>query len=89
MKNKIIRSLLIVILMITVLVIYASIHPNQIQKINFIQGKNIISPTPSPTPIPTPIILNEKSDLKRELEKLTPSDFSGDFKFLKEETSKF
>lgn len=39
--------------------------------------------TPSPTP--TLVLINESSNLEEEAEKLTPEDFSGDFKNLKEE----
>ncbi len=44
-------------------------------------------PTPTLTPTPTPIILNKSSDLLEEINKLTPEDFSVDFKLLRENSS--
>lgn len=44
-----------------------------------------ITPTPKPTLPP----LNVNSNLEEELEKLTPKDFSEDFKKLREEVKNF
>lgn len=40
------------------------------------------------TPTPIPINISQSSNLETETEKLTPEDFSGDFKMLKEEVGK-
>ncbi len=42
------------------------------------------TPTPSSTPKPTLPPLTEKADLEEELNKLSPSDYSNEFKVLKE-----
>ena len=49
----------------------------------------IPTPTSTPTPTPTPLIVDKTTDLKMELSKLTPSDFTGDFQNLKDHTVKF
>jgi hypothetical protein len=45
------------------------------------------SSTPVPTSKPTPEPLNESSNLGEEINKLTPPDFSEDFKELKDQVS--
>lgn len=52
-------------------------------------SQNLPTVTLTPTPTPTPVIFNESSNLETETEKLTPEDFSNDFKQLKEEVGKF
>ncbi len=42
-------------------------------------------PTPTPLPTPNPVTIDEKSDLKDEINKLKIPDFSEDFSSLKKE----
>jgi len=52
-------------------------------------SQNLPVVTLTPTPTPSPVIFNENSNLETETEKLTPEDFSVDYKSLKEEVGKF
>lgn len=53
-------------------------------------SNNLTTPTQPPsTPTPIPIIIDSSSNLREEVDKLTPEDFSPDFKVLKEEAQKF
>ncbi|MDO8639040.1 MAG: hypothetical protein Q7R43_05690 [Candidatus Daviesbacteria bacterium] len=88
-RNKII-VVIIIFFSALFIFIYVSIHGGQRN------GGNLKSPesnildiksTSTPVPIiwltPTPIILDLKNGLSKEVEKLTPEDFSLDFETLK------
>lgn len=86
--NKKILILVILAVLLGVFLLFKSnlssskISPN-------LQSGNVLIPTPTPTPTPTPPVFDKNSNLEEEIEKLTPEDFSEDFKLLKEEASSF
>jgi len=93
-KNKIIVVIIIIFLSALSIWIYVSIHSNQdgggalispqnIFKSNSEPAKPTLTPTPTILPSPTPIILDLKNGLSKEVEKLTPENFSPDFEMLK------
>lgn len=47
------------------------------------------SPTPTSIPTPTPVVFDQSSNLKSELEKSTPGDFSADFNNLQKILTQF
>lgn len=86
-------KLLITMLLMSLLgsVVFIAYQYTQGQKITpeiSIINKISRAPTVVPSPTPTPVLIDQSSDLKTETEKLTPEDFSNDFKNLKEEASK-
>ncbi|OGE20613.1 hypothetical protein A3A14_03325 [Candidatus Daviesbacteria bacterium RIFCSPLOWO2_01_FULL_43_38] len=52
-----------------------------------IVSQNQAAATPTPTPVL--ININQSSNLETETKNLTPDDFSGDFKVLREEAGRF
>ncbi|KKS71155.1 hypothetical protein A3E45_01370 [Candidatus Daviesbacteria bacterium RIFCSPHIGHO2_12_FULL_43_11] len=54
-----------------------------------IVSQNQAAATPTPTPTPVLININQSSNLETETKNLTPDDFSGDFKVLREEAGRF
>lgn len=92
-KKKYIMIILIILSALS-LFIYVSIHgrqngggslisPQNIFKSNSEPEKPTFTLTPTILPSPTPIILDLKGGLSKEVEKLTPEDFSSDFETLK------
>lgn len=71
-----------------ILVLYVSIRPNQKVKVSLINSESVKQAVP-PSPTPTPVIIDQNSNLKLEVEKLGPDDFSGDFKLLQEVITNF
>lgn len=84
--NKKILILVILSVLLGVFLLFKSnlssskISPN-------LQSGNVLIPTPTPTP--TPPVFDKNSNLEEEIEKLTPEDFSDDFKTLKQEITRF
>ncbi len=94
MINKKFIIIILIFLSALFIWIYVSIHSNQngggslispqnIFKSNSEPAKPTLIPTPTILPSPTPIILDLKNGLSKEVEKLTPEDFSSDFETLK------
>ncbi|MDO8570061.1 MAG: hypothetical protein Q7R97_00560 [Candidatus Daviesbacteria bacterium] len=92
MTSKKIIITIIIILSALSIFIYVSIHGRQNGGGNLISPQNIFKSnsesakptfTPPATAGPTPIILDLKNGLSKEVEKLTPDDFSPDFEILK------
>lgn len=51
-------------------------------------SKSSLKPTAKPTPVPTYLPLDSNSNLGDEVNKLTPPDFSNDYKQLKDAVNK-
>lgn len=86
------KSVIIILIFLSALslLIYVSIHSGQGNGDGLKSpesNKSNIKPTSTPEPTiwltPTPIILDLKNGLSKEVEKLTPEDFSQDFETLK------
>lgn len=91
-KRKIILVLSLIIAVIFLVVSLRKDGSGRIVKFGGIESGNIGStatPTLIPTPTPFPIIINSSSNLVNEVDSLSPESFSTDFKFLREEISKF
>lgn len=87
MKIKVIFFGLVIVMAVILGLVY--LNTNQVKSIISPQLKSenvdILAPPLSPTPKPVPVVFDGNTNLKLELEKLTPQDFSEDFKNLKEE----
>lgn len=81
---KVIVTTVLIVVGVFVL-INRSANSKMVSPQNNFSSQVVTTPTPSPTPTPVPVIINQSSNLETEMENLTPEDFSGDFKILKEE----
>ena len=86
------KSVIIILIFLSALsiFIYVSIHSRQgngsvlkSPEATLSGVKPTLSPVPTIWLTPTPIILDLKNGLSKEVEKLTPEDFSPDFETLK------
>ena len=87
MKSLIIVSIIAILIGFTLFKLTKDkmVHVDQI-----VTKKNISHNIPqTPTPSPTLPPIDQSSNLDEEINKLTPQDFSEDFKKLKEEVSQF
>lgn len=88
MKHKILIIFFSFILLIGILIYYVSIHGRQTVRVNLVKSGSVL-PTTLLSPTPSPIVVDPNSNLKVEVKKLDPADFSPDFEQLKKEINNF
>lgn len=84
MKSYLITLVLVIILASLVFLLTQA----NSRKISLVKP-NISTSQSTPPPTPTPIPITKDSNLSAEINKLTPADFSQDFKLLKDEVNSF
>lgn len=84
-KNKIIIIIALLIILTTIFLMSKAESGKIVS--SQVSSRNEVVLTPASIPTPTPIIIDKNSNLEEETEKLTPEDFSEDFKNLKQEAS--
>ena len=80
LKTLILIIILLILVGVTLIFVSNFTHSNNLTTQQFTNQTVPLTPTPLPTLTP----INENSNLKEEIKKLTPEDFSKDFDNLKQ-----
>lgn len=88
-KNSIIVIGGSIIIGMVIFLVTTDLSTGQVKPAPIVQKLSQITQTPSPTPRPTPSPLDSNANLSDEIDKLSPADFSSEFKILREAVANF
>ncbi|KKQ65288.1 MAG: hypothetical protein US86_C0012G0003 [Candidatus Daviesbacteria bacterium GW2011_GWA2_38_24] len=82
-KKILILTIIVLVILLSGLYFMSNTSKQDLTKAQILDSQ--VQPNPSPESLQNLPIIDFQTDLKLEVEKLTPSDFSNDFKSLKSE----
>lgn len=89
MRKKIFIIFIFLITVIVLLVWNKKVVPDKLVSSQLISTQEKPTPTVTLVPSPTPLAINEDTNLKEAVDKLSPVNFTEDFKKLQQEANNF